>query len=972
MSEWPVAELKASPENRIDVVIRQSGVELRETGSGLRGKGALSDRSDSLSVTPEKGHWKDFSTDDRGDVFDWLEKRKGMSFQSACEFLAERAGIELEPLSPEQVAAQNRRHRTIEALEAAWKVIEGHRPPEFEQFIQDRGITPESISLFRIGMAPADLRVRVDSKEFTSDVLMGTGLFREPGRLACSGRVLFPVLVQNRPVNFIGRAVDPAKEPKYLKPKSEHLPDDGLLFGANTVKSGEVLCVVEGPLDVVSCVQAGFPAVALGTASVTEKVKPHLLRLARMASKVVIIPDRDPPGKDGRQAGLEGAKKTADFLWEKGVDCCIADLPHDPAGGKVDADSFIRERGGVSFKEVIENRLLFPEWLLGQIDPDSPEKTGLELFLKALASRDEVYQERLLKAAKAHLRISMETLRARLKKAVKTTARSMKPEKETDLTSRDIPVNVSWSDFLSIVKPILIKASPGENIVLLEGEKRPVRLTRRGEVIVFGSNDEIIHALARVVQDTGCEFVRIGKGGISPTTTPISHFKSLIAKPEEFLIEIKNIVRTATAFQPGFVMPASGIELKSGLFGAFATREMKRYSVQAALEIIQDISGELQFRTQADFANFLAAAITSMVQDALGSARKPGLSINAPQPESGKSVTAALIMAARELPDSQVIIPTTKDGRAAQTSTEELEKRIVAAARKRPAIICVDNADSFSGSDFIEAMLTGSTFEARILGRSESFVLPYVPFFIETKNRGDLRYKKSTLRRFVWITLEPRTALTGCRWKRPTLEDDLRDNTGGIRHLWQDALASLVWAWIDAGQSEFSGEQMNSFNRWSAVIGGILENAGITEFLGNREYQMQFVDPEFEGNFVIMETLWSLFADAPFRAFEVSRDAERFRDAFDARSLEFSEVLPDPTAKSWGRFLSKLVGKTGFPCVLRSVRNREGVNVYQLEPPSGSQEKYGTQQTKDPEAKPVCQGFSRGFLSSGGPCTSMD
>ncbi|PKN21395.1 MAG: hypothetical protein CVU65_16920 [Deltaproteobacteria bacterium HGW-Deltaproteobacteria-22] len=68
-------------------------------------------------------------------------------------------------------------------------------------------------------------------------------------------------VASDRPVYFIGRAIDPAQEPKYLKPKAEHLPDEG-----------------------------------------------HL------ASEVCIIPDGDPPAKDGRLAGLKGAQKTAAFL----------------------------------------------------------------------------------------------------------------------------------------------------------------------------------------------------------------------------------------------------------------------------------------------------------------------------------------------------------------------------------------------------------------------------------------------------------------------------------------------------------------------------------------------------------------------------------------------------------------------------------------------------------------------------------
>lgn len=497
-------------------------------------------------------------------------------------------------------------------------------------------------------------------------------------------------------------------------------------------------------------------------------------------------------------------------------------------------------------------------------------------------------------------------------------------------TAADIVMNAGWNEFYTAVVPIAARVSPDGGLVILEGEKRPVRLGDRGEVFVFSSTDECIHFLARLIQDAGHEFVRVTKEGNMPAAIPTSHMKSLIAKPD-FLIVIKRVIRSAAAFQPSFTLPAPGIDQASGLCGAFEPRQVRRYTVQEALDIIEDISGELQFRTPADRANFLGACITAMIQDALGTARKPGMSINAASAESGKSVTMMMIICSREPQDAQIVIPTSRDGRTATTSVEELEKRIVAAARKRPALICVDNADAFAGSDFVEAMLTGNTFEARILGKSDSFVLPYVPFYIETKNRGSLRYKRSTLRRFLWITLEPSAALTGRRWKRPTLEDDLRDNVGGIRHRWQDALASLVWAWIDAGQPEFSGEQLNSFNRWSAVVGGILENAGITGFMDNREYQMQFVDPEYEASAAMIEIIYSLFMDTAFRAYDIWRDTDRVRTAFDARGLDLAEVLPDPSTRSWGRYLSTLVGKTGFKYRLRASLNREGVNVYCLD-----------------------------------------
>src|SRR5262245_6079496 len=68
---------------------------------------------------------------------------------------------------------------------------------------------------------------------------------------------------------------------------------------------------------------------------------------------------------------------------------------------------------------------------------------------------------------------------------------------------------------------------------------------------------------------------------------------------------------------------------------------------------------------------------------------------------------------------------------------------------------------------------------------------------------------------------------------------------GGFRHpdlkAWADEhRAELIWAahtliqaWIKAGRPQYTGKLLGSYERWSAVMGGILEFHEIPGFFGN-------------------------------------------------------------------------------------------------------------------------------------------
>jgi len=125
---------------------------------------------------------------------------------------------------------------------------------------------------------------------------------------------------------------------------------------------------------------------------------------------------------------------------------------------------------------------------------------------------------------------------------------------------------------------------------------------------------------------------------------------------------------------------------------------------------------------------------------------------------------------------------------------------------------------------------------------------------------------KEISRRSVRIRLVPNQEKP---WERPASDfkhPDLRwwvkENRGQL--VW--AALVLIQSWVVAGMPR-SARRLGSFEQWSEVMGGILENAGIAGFLENRENQHEALD---------VETNWmSLFVQKWHKAFGTTEVSAR-------------------------------------------------------------------------------------------------
>jgi DNA primase len=386
--------------DRLDVVeVIGETVKLRKSGKNYTGFCPFhpNTRTPAFVVFPETGTWRCFGAcNEGGDVFSFVMKKEGWDFAEALRNLAERAGVELKPLTPAEQEQQDAHERLRELLESAAAFYRHHLldTPEGAQvldYLHSRGLTDESLEIFEIGYAPlswdAGMRFLAE-RGFEGIELLEAGMVseRESGGYydRFRNRIMIPIRdARGRMAGFGARIVDPQDVPKFLNSPQTPVFDKGaLLYGLHkarkAIRQRDQAVVVEGYMDVVGLHQEGFEnAVSpMGTA-ITEA---QLRRLKRYSRRIILALDPDAAGV---QATLRGLTLAREALAKEG------DPVFDARGlvgyeGRLDADiRIVTLPAGMDPDEVVvQDPEAWPELLKGA-------QTIVEFVLETLsAGRD--------------------------------------------------------------------------------------------------------------------------------------------------------------------------------------------------------------------------------------------------------------------------------------------------------------------------------------------------------------------------------------------------------------------------------------------------------------------------------------------------------------------------------------------------------------------------------------------------------
>jgi len=315
-----------------------------------------SEKTPSFHIRDEQGTYHCFGCGAHGDVFSFLQAVEGVSFMEAVEKLASLNGMTVPAFKDKMIEPNSGQDQIYQALEAATILFEKQlklsKGFKAIQYLESRGILPETISQFRLGYAVSGnfLKENLSRDGFPEEILQRAGLIikrEEDGSTydRFRDRIMFPIFDRKgRVIAFGGRILE-SGEPKYLNSPETSVFHKGQVlyaysFMQRDLKKEQPILVAEGYLDVISLHQAGFKgAVApLGTALTEEQI----LLLWRLRPEPVFCFDGDTAGQ---KAAIRAAERAMPLL-KTGLSLRFALLPKGE-----DPDSLLRSGG----KERFEN-----------------------------------------------------------------------------------------------------------------------------------------------------------------------------------------------------------------------------------------------------------------------------------------------------------------------------------------------------------------------------------------------------------------------------------------------------------------------------------------------------------------------------------------------------------------------------------------------------------------------------------------
>ncbi|MBI1730575.1 DNA primase [Candidatus Acetothermia bacterium] len=375
-----------------------------------------SEKTPSFSIDPEKGLFHCFGCDEGGDVFQFLMKIEKLEFVDVLQRLANEVGVTLS--SEGQNAGESVKLREVAKSLAKFYQAALAEPggEKALQYLQGRGLTPETIRRFQLGYAPTSGDHLLKKFSKSQDELSKLGLLQEneSGKWSfLRGRVIYPLFsVQGEVIGFAGRILDQG-EPKYLNTKGTSLFEKGrMLYGLHLAReasqqAGHAL-LVEGYMDVIMAHQHGFSnAVAsMGTTFTSDQAR----LLKRFVPRVRIAYDRD---NAGQAATLRGMRQ----LLSAGLEVEVVLLPKGD-----DPDSLLRKEGADAFRQILSRSMTFSDFYIQQLFEDHTTNTlsGKEAmlaetreFLAELSS--PVMRSQILKELSGGLMIPLEDLQLIMK-----------------------------------------------------------------------------------------------------------------------------------------------------------------------------------------------------------------------------------------------------------------------------------------------------------------------------------------------------------------------------------------------------------------------------------------------------------------------------------------------------------------------------------------------------------------------------
>jgi hypothetical protein len=375
---------------------------------------------------------------------------------------------------------------------------------------------------------------------------------------------------------------------------------------------------------------------------------------------------------------------------------------------------------------------------------------------------------------------------------------------------------------------------------------------------------------------------------------------------------IESVVEAPMMRADGSILDAPGYDAKTGLyyapsidFGQVPSKPARADALEAH-EMLLDAIADFPFASPAHQSAAIAALLTLFARHAIGNAPVPLMLID-------KNVRGA---GAGLLVDVIALIAT---GRPAPLITHpdddaEMRKVLTTHLLAGASLVNIDNVNGNLGCASLDALLTGRTWDDRILGESRAANVEQIRITIfATANNAQIQ--ADTARRTLHIRMESPAERPEERtgFRHPHLREHV------ITHRAELARAALtvLRAYVVAGRPAQTMPAWGSYEEWSAIVRGALVWLGRPDPAETRTALAENADTERRGLALLLDALADLDPrGAGLTAAEIIARAQD-RGQFGGEPLNpalheaVEEIAPGvggrpPTAKSLGRRLTHM------------------------------------------------------------------
>jgi hypothetical protein len=231
----------------------------------------------------------------------------------------------------------------------------------------------------------------------------------------------------------------------------------------------------------------------------------------------------------------------------------------------------------------------------------------------------------------------------------------------------------------------------------------------------------------------------------------------------------------------------------------------------------------------------------------------------------------------------------------------EWRKKIFSLLLEGQPAILIDNLHRELRSAAFSSWVEGRVAQDRPLGHSKIISVRPRAIWCATGNNPSIHADAN--RRTVHMRVDPKVERPEQRggWRYDPLESFILGGYGwgiGTRGVLVWSCCTLIQAWLRNGRPK--GEAtLASFEAWSHVIGGILKNATVEGFLGNREqFAAESVDFRLAGMYELVEMWWKRFGTEELSVTKLQPMGEHLELGFKgtterARQTELGQLLKE-------------------------------------------------------------------------------